>query len=93
MLMSALKNGKGISLTHSHVKQLYTLINKLVKEGQHQYEMLLWNADMLDAYRNEYGDELMEALIASEVEAELVEETGTPGQAGEGDGLDPSEEE
>ncbi len=97
MLMSAAENGKGVSLTPSACRQVANTLVEQSRAGQELLNILMPTDNMLKAYVNEYGDELLNELLedGGVVEGELVndEETEETGLAGENDGLDSSEEE
>ena len=99
LLFAAAQKANGRVLDAGSVRRVCSYIQSL-HSGIEQLQTALQGADaLLGSYINEYGNELMDTLVA-EAQAEVVEgeviddeETYTLGQAGQDDGVDPSEEE
>jgi hypothetical protein len=89
---------KGKVLDSTGVRHVAAYIQNITRALEQQQIMLLGADNMLAAYVNEYGEQLMKELLAEDievVEGEVVddEEQATPGFTGNVSGLDTSEEE
>lgn len=100
MLLSAAGHGKGVSLPSSQARQVATAITQLAQANQQLGNTLSLIDNLLNAYVNEYGEELAQELLSESevVEGTVVDDDGfeyetTIGLDNEDDGLDSSEEE
>lgn len=100
IVINAAQNNRGLSLNAAQAKQVSKVLFEINNAAEEAYEALVITDNMLKAYLNEFGEELMNELLEESedfIEAEVVEldvETqGVDGFDNEIDELDSSEEE